>query len=114
MSIRCINFTIQEAIDSLEDVIYYLETYDVTTVRASTPMYLMARYIKSMGIKMVLSGLNENRWQHIKIDTNRKNDFSAFRKNKKQYINNELVIKRNNKVRECNRNYTCFLKNKAF
>ena len=47
---------------------------------------------------MVLSGLNENRWQHIKIDTNRKNDFSAFRKNKKQYINNELVIKRNNKV----------------
>ena len=56
MSIRCINFTIQEAIDSLEDVIYYLETYDVTTVRASTPMYLMARYIKSMGIKMVLSG----------------------------------------------------------
>ena len=51
-----IKFTIQEAIDSLEDVIYFLETYDVTTVRASTPMYLMARYIKSMGIKMVLSG----------------------------------------------------------
>ncbi len=51
-----IHFTIQEALDSLEDVIYYLETYDVTTVRASTPMYLMARYIKSMGIKMVLSG----------------------------------------------------------
>ena len=51
-----INFTIEEAIDSLEDVIYFLETYDVTTVRASTPMYLMARYIKSMGIKMVLSG----------------------------------------------------------
>ena len=49
-------FTIQEALDALEDVIYYLETYDVTTVRASTPMYLMARYIKSMGIKMVLSG----------------------------------------------------------
>ena len=49
-------FTIQEAIDSINDVIYYLETYDVTTVRASTPMYLMARYIKSMGIKMVLSG----------------------------------------------------------
>ena len=51
-----IHFTIQEALDSLEDVIYYLETYDVTTVRASTPMYLMSRYIKSMGIKMVLSG----------------------------------------------------------
>ncbi len=51
-----IHFTVQEALDSLEDVIYYLETYDVTTVRASTPMYLMARYIKSMGIKMVLSG----------------------------------------------------------
>ena len=51
-----IHFTIQEALDALEDVIYYLETYDVTTVRASTPKYLMARYIKSMGIKMVLSG----------------------------------------------------------
>ncbi|MFL3001855.1 MAG: asparagine synthase B [Cytophagales bacterium] len=51
-----IHFTIQEALDSLEDVIYYLETYDVTTVRASTPMYLMGRYIKSMGVKMVLSG----------------------------------------------------------
>lgn len=51
-----INFTIQEGLDALRDVIYYLETYDVTTVRASTPMYLMARVIKSMGIKMVLSG----------------------------------------------------------
>lgn len=49
-------FTIQEGLDALRDVIYYLETYDVTTVRASTPMYLMARVIKSMGIKMVLSG----------------------------------------------------------
>jgi asparagine synthase (glutamine-hydrolysing) len=51
-----IHFTIQEGIDALRDVIYHLETYDVTTVRASTPMYLMARVIKSMGIKMVLSG----------------------------------------------------------
>jgi asparagine synthase (glutamine-hydrolysing) len=51
-----IHFTIQEGIDALSDVIYHLETYDVTTVRASTPMYLMARVIKSMGIKMVLSG----------------------------------------------------------
>lgn len=51
-----INFTIQEGLDALRDVIYYLETYDVTTIRASTPMYLMARVIKSMGIKMVLSG----------------------------------------------------------
>ncbi|MFN8166769.1 MAG: asparagine synthase B [Bacteroidia bacterium] len=49
-------FTIQEGLDALRDVIYHLETYDVTTVRASTPMYLMARVIKSMGIKMVLSG----------------------------------------------------------
>ena len=49
-------FTIQEGIDAINDVIYSLETYDVTTVRASTPMYLMARVIKSMGIKMVLSG----------------------------------------------------------
>lgn len=51
-----INFTIQEGLDALSDVIYQLETYDVTTVRASTPMYLLARVIKSMGIKMVLSG----------------------------------------------------------
>ena len=49
-------FEIQEGIDAIRDVIYHLETYDVTTVRASTPMYLMARVIKSMGIKMVLSG----------------------------------------------------------
>lgn len=51
-----INYTIQEGIDAVRDVIYYIETYDVTTVRASTPMYLLARVIKSMGIKMVLSG----------------------------------------------------------
>jgi asparagine synthase (glutamine-hydrolysing) len=51
-----VNFTIQEGLDAIKDVIYYLETYDVTSVRASTPMYLMARVIKSMGIKMVLSG----------------------------------------------------------
>ncbi len=51
-----INFTVQEGIDAIRDVIYHLETYDVTTVRASTPMYLMARSIKSLGIKMVLSG----------------------------------------------------------
>ena len=51
-----INYTIQEGLDALSDVIYYIETYDVTTVRASTPMYLLARVIKSMGIKMVLSG----------------------------------------------------------
>lgn len=49
-------FTIQEGLDAIKDVIYHIETYDVTTVRASTPMYLMARVIKSMGIKMVLSG----------------------------------------------------------
>ena len=51
-----ITFTVQEGLDALRDVIYHLETYDVTTVRASTPMYLMARFIKAMGIKMVLSG----------------------------------------------------------
>lgn len=51
-----IKFTIQEGIDALRDVIYHLETYDITTIRASTPMYLMARAIKAMGIKMVLSG----------------------------------------------------------
>ena len=49
-------FTIQEGLDAIREVIYHLETYDVTTVRASTPMFLMARVIKSMGIKMVLSG----------------------------------------------------------
>lgn len=49
-------YTVQEGIDAIRDVIYHIETYDVTTVRASTPMYLIARYIKSMGVKMVLSG----------------------------------------------------------
>jgi asparagine synthase (glutamine-hydrolysing) len=51
-----IHYTVQEGLDALRDVIYFIETYDVTTVRASTPMYLIARVIKSMGIKMVLSG----------------------------------------------------------
>ena len=51
-----INYTIQEGLDAIRDVIYFIETYDVTTVRASTPMYLLARVMKSMGIKMVLSG----------------------------------------------------------
>ena len=56
MCIRDSHYTIQEGLDALRDVIYFIETYDVTTVRASTPMYLLARVIKSMGIKMVLSG----------------------------------------------------------
>lgn len=51
-----LHFTVQEGIDALDDVIYHLETYDVTTVRASTPMFLLARRIKAMGIKMVLTG----------------------------------------------------------
>jgi asparagine synthase (glutamine-hydrolysing) len=51
-----INFTVQEGVDAIRDVIYHIETYDVTTIRASTPMYLLARVIKSMGVKMVLSG----------------------------------------------------------
>ncbi len=51
-----INFTVQEGLDALRDVIYHIETYDVTTIRASTPMYLLARVIKSMGVKMVLTG----------------------------------------------------------
>ena len=51
-----VHFTVQEGIDALRDVIYHLETYDVTTIRASTPMYLLSRVIKSMGVKMVLSG----------------------------------------------------------
>ena len=49
-------FTIQEGIDAIADVIYHLETFDITTIRAATPMYLMARKIKAMGIKMILSG----------------------------------------------------------
>ena len=49
-------FTVQEGLDALPDVIHHLETYDVTTVRASTPMYLLSRKIKAMGVKMVLSG----------------------------------------------------------
>ena len=51
-----IHFTVQEGLDALSDVIYHLETFDLTTVRASTPMYLMMRKIRTMGIKMVLSG----------------------------------------------------------
>jgi asparagine synthase (glutamine-hydrolysing) len=51
-----INFTVQEGLDAIRDVIYHIETYDVTTIRASTPMYLLSRVIKSMGVKMVLSG----------------------------------------------------------
>jgi asparagine synthase (glutamine-hydrolysing) len=49
-------FTVQEGIDAISDVIYHIETYDVTTIRASTPMFLMSRKIKAMGVKMVLSG----------------------------------------------------------
>ena len=49
-------FTVQEGLDAIPDVIYHLETYDVTTVRASTPMYLLSRKVKAMGVKMVLSG----------------------------------------------------------
>ena len=51
-----IKFTIQEGLDAIRDVVYHLETYDITTIRASTPMYLLARAIKALGIKMVLSG----------------------------------------------------------
>ncbi|MDD4033266.1 MAG: asparagine synthase B [Bacteroidales bacterium] len=51
-----IHFTVQEGLDAIRDVIYHIETYDVTTIRASTPMYLLGRFIKSMGVKMVLSG----------------------------------------------------------
>lgn len=51
-----LNFTLQEGLDALSDVIYHIESYDITTIRASTPMYLMARKIKAMGVKMVLSG----------------------------------------------------------
>ena len=50
------HFTVEEGIDAIRDVIYHLETYDVTTIRASTPMFLLSRKIKAMGIKMVLSG----------------------------------------------------------
>jgi len=49
-------FTVQEGLDAVHDVIHHLETYDVTTIRASTPMYLLSRKIKAMGVKMVLSG----------------------------------------------------------
>jgi asparagine synthase (glutamine-hydrolysing) len=51
-----IHFTVEEGLDAIRDVIYHIETYDVTTIRASTPMYLLSRVIKSMGVKMVLSG----------------------------------------------------------
>lgn len=51
-----IHFTVQEGLDALSDVVYHLETFDITTIRASTPMYLLMRKIRAMGIKMVLSG----------------------------------------------------------
>ena len=51
-----IHFTVQEGLDALSDVIYYLESFDITSIRATTPMYLLMRKIKSMGIKMILSG----------------------------------------------------------
>jgi asparagine synthase (glutamine-hydrolysing) len=51
-----VNFTVQEGVDALTDVIYHLETFDITTIRAATPMYLLMRKIRAMGIKMVLSG----------------------------------------------------------
>ncbi len=47
------HFTVQDGIDALPQVIYHLETCDITTIRASTPMFLLARKIKAMGIKMV-------------------------------------------------------------
>jgi hypothetical protein len=50
------HFTVQEGLDALSEVIYHVETYDVTTIRASTPMFLMTRKIKALGVKMVLSG----------------------------------------------------------
>ncbi len=49
-------FTVEEGINAISDVIYHLETYDVTTIRAGTPMFLLARKIKAMGVKMVMSG----------------------------------------------------------
>jgi asparagine synthetase B (glutamine-hydrolysing) len=52
----------QEGIDALEEVIYHVETYDVTTIRASTPMFLMSRKIKSLGVKMVISGEGSDFW----------------------------------------------------
>lgn len=51
-----LDYVMQDGIDAIEDVIYHIETYDVTTIRASTPMFLMSRKIKSLGVKMVLSG----------------------------------------------------------
>lgn len=49
-------YVLQDGIDAIEEVIYHIETYDVTTIRASTPMFLMSRKIKSLGVKMVMSG----------------------------------------------------------
>src|SRR5689334_9725082 len=54
--LACICCVLQEGIDAISDVIYHVETFDVTTIRASTPMFLMSRKIKAMGVKMVLSG----------------------------------------------------------
>lgn len=56
LKVSSVFFHWQDGIDAIEDVIYHIETYDVTTIRASTPMFLMSRKIKSLGVKMVLSG----------------------------------------------------------
>ncbi|KAJ0420759.1 hypothetical protein BJY00DRAFT_283494 [Aspergillus carlsbadensis] len=53
---HALTFTVEDGLNALSDVIYHLETYDVTTIRASTPMYLLSRKIKGLGVKMVLSG----------------------------------------------------------
>ena len=73
-----INYTVQEGLDAIRNVIYYIETYDVTTVRASTPMYLLARVIKSMGIKMVLSGEGADEVFGGYLDFHKAPDAKAF------------------------------------
>ena len=75
-----INYTVQEGLDAVRDVIYFIETYDITTVRASTPMYLLARVIKSMGIKMVLSGEGAERCSAVTFTSTRRPPRKPFTK----------------------------------
>lgn len=88
-----INYTIQEGLDAIRDVIYFIETYDVTTVRASTPMYLLARVIRSMGIKMVLSGEALTRYSEvISISIKHRMPRHSMRKPYESWVNSISTI----------------------
>jgi len=80
------HFTVQEGIDAVQDVIYHLETYDVTTIRAGTPMFILSRKIKAMGVKMVCLGRELTRsWADTSISTRRLTPRSSTRSASARY-----------------------------